>query len=62
VQWVEPWPQSNHSTFAFRGAPALAFSSEGAFALAHFPQDTIEQVSIEKLVEVMHLVREIGLS
>jgi aminopeptidase YwaD len=37
VQWVEPWPQSNHSTFAFRGAPALAFSSEGAFALAHFP-------------------------
>jgi len=62
VQWVEPWPQSNHSTFAFRGVPALAFSSEGAFALAHFPHDTIEQVSIEKLVEVVQLVREIVLS
>ena len=62
VQWVEPWPQSNHSTFAFRGVPALAFSSEGAFALAHFPHDTIEQVSIEKLVEVVELVREIVLS
>lgn len=62
VQWVEPWPQSNHSTFAFRGVPALAFSSEGAFALAHFPHDTVEQVSIEKLVEVVQLVREIVLS
>jgi len=44
VQWVEPWPQSNHSTFTFRGVPALAFSSSGAFGLAHFPHDTIEQV------------------
>lgn len=62
VQWVEPWPQSNHSTFAFRGVPALAFSSQGAFALAHFPHDTIEQVNIEKLAEVVALVREIVLS
>ncbi len=62
VQWVGPWPQSNHSTFAFRGAPALAFSSEGAFALAHFPHDTVEQVSSEKLAEVVELVREIVLS
>lgn len=59
VQWVEPWPQSNHSTFAFRGVPALAFSSEGAFALAHFPYDTVEQVSIDKLAEVVEIVREI---
>jgi aminopeptidase YwaD len=62
VQWVEPWPQSNHSTFAFRGAPALACSSKGAFALAHFPHDTVEQVSSEKLAEVVELVREIVLS
>ena len=59
VQWVEPWPQSNHSTFAFRGAPALAFSSEGAFALAHFPHDTVEQVSIDKLAEIVEIVREV---
>jgi len=44
VQWVEPWPQSNHSPFTFRGVSALAFSSSGAFGLAHFPHDTIEQV------------------
>jgi aminopeptidase YwaD len=62
VQWVEPWPQSNHSTFTLRGAPALAFSSEGAFALAHFPHDTVEQVSIDKLAEVVQLVREVVLS
>lgn len=62
VQWVAPWPQSNHSTFAFRGVPALAFSSEGAFGLAHFPHDTIDQVSIDKLAEVVELVREIVLS
>ncbi len=34
VQWVEPWPQSNHSTFAMRGVPSLALSSIGAFDLA----------------------------
>lgn len=59
VQWVEPWPQSNHSTFAFRGAPALAFSSAGAFNLAHFQADTFEQVSVTKLAEVVDVVREV---
>lgn len=61
VKWVEPWPQSNHSTFAMRGVPALAFSSAGAFALAHFAHDTVEQVSIDKLAEVVQLIREIVL-
>lgn len=59
VQWVEPWPQSNHSTFAFRGVPALAFSSAGAFNLAHFPEDTVDKVSVEKLAQVVEAVREI---
>jgi aminopeptidase YwaD len=59
VQWVEPWPQSNHSTFSFRGVPALAFSSAGAFNLAHFQADTFEQVSVTKLAEVAALAREI---
>ena len=62
LQWAEPWPQSNHSTFAFRGVPALAFSSTGAFNLAHFPADTVEQVSIEKLAEVVAAAREIMMS
>ena len=59
LQWTEPWPQSNHSTFSFRGVPALAFSSAGAFNLAHFPAHTFEQVSVEKLAEVVAVVREI---
>ena len=59
LQWVEPWPQSNHSTFAFRGVPALAFSSHDAFTLAHFPTDTVAAVSIDKLAEVVAVVREI---
>lgn len=60
MQWVEPWPQSNHSTFALRGAPALAFSSAGAFNLAHFQADAFEQVSVAKLAEVVDVVREIA--
>ncbi len=39
VVWVEPWPESNHSTFAFRGIPALALSAVGTRSLAHQPYD-----------------------
>ena len=59
MQWVDPWPQSNHSTFSFRGVPALAFSSQGAFNLAHFPTDTVAQVSVEKLAEIVSVVSQI---
>ena len=59
LQNVEPWPQSNHSTFSFRGVPALAFSSRDAFTLAHFPADTVAAVSIDRLAEVVAVVREI---
>ena len=59
LQAVEPWPESNHSTFAFRGVPALAFSGHDAFTLAHFPADTVAAVSIDKLAEVVAVVREI---
>jgi len=59
LQAVAPWPQSNHSTFAFRGVPALAFSSHGAFALAHYPADTVAAVSIAKLAEVVAVVSQI---
>jgi aminopeptidase YwaD len=59
VVWVEPWPESNHSTFAFRGVPSLAFSSVGVRSLAHTQLDCIEQVSPVKLAEVAELVTEI---
>jgi aminopeptidase YwaD len=59
LQAVEPWPQSNHSTFAFRGVPALAFSADGAWTFAHSPADTVAQVSIEKLAEIVAVVSQI---
>ena len=59
VVWVDPWPESNHSTFAFRGVPSLALSSVGIRNIAHHPADTIEQVSPAKLGEVVMLVADI---
>jgi aminopeptidase YwaD len=59
VVWVEPWPESNHSTFAMRGVPSLAFGSVGVRHLAHTPQDSIEQASPEKVVEVIDLIKGI---
>ncbi len=56
VTWVEPWPQSNHSTFAMRGVPAIAFSSEGRIRLDHLRADSVEWVSPAKLREVVSLV------
>ncbi len=59
IIWVEPWPESNHSTFSFRGVPALALSSTGVRAIAHSPADTIEQASPAKLADSAQLVKEI---
>ena len=60
VVWVEPWPESNHSTFAFRGIPALALGAVGTRNLAHQPFDTIDNMSAEKLEEVTNLVERIA--
>jgi Zn-dependent M28 family amino/carboxypeptidase len=62
VVWVDPWPESNHSTFTFRGVPGLAFTSIGTRYLAHSPAEGIEHVSAAKLTEVADLVTEILLS
>lgn len=59
LRWVEPWPESNHSTFAFRGVPALAFSSQGGRSLSHRPTDTIEAVDTAKLAEAVAVVAEL---
>jgi aminopeptidase YwaD len=56
VAWVDPWPESNHSTFAMRGIPAVAVGSSGAHNLAHFPNDTLDGISPEKLNEAVQLV------
>jgi aminopeptidase YwaD len=57
--WVEPWPQSNHSAFAMRGVPAMAFSSVGRVYLDHLRADSVEWVSPAKLDEVVALVADI---
>jgi aminopeptidase YwaD len=59
VVWVDPWPESNHSTFSMRGVPALAFSAVGSRRIAHTPADTIEVISPAKLVEVANIVAEL---
>jgi aminopeptidase YwaD len=59
VVWVEPWAESNHSTFAFRGIPALALTAEGTRALAHQPFDDLDNMSAEKLEEVANLAEKI---
>lgn len=59
VVWVDPWPESNHSTFSFRGIPAIPIGSTGMRGLAHSADDTLEQVSAAKLEEGTALVKEL---
>jgi aminopeptidase YwaD len=59
VVWVQPWPESNHSTFSMRGVPSIALSSVGMRGLTHSLSDTVEHVSPAALVEVVNLVKGI---
>lgn len=56
VSWVEPWPQSNHSTFAWRGVPCVALTSTGTVHSAHLATDTVNMASGAKLAEAARLV------
>lgn len=55
VVWVDPWTQSNHSTFAMRDVPTLAFTRRGGVANEHLRSDKIDWVSAERLEEVVQL-------
>jgi len=57
--WVKPWPESNHSTFAWRGVPSLALSRSVGGNITHQCIDTIERVSVEKLAQAVALTVEI---
>ncbi len=59
VVWVDPWPESNHSTFSFRGIPAIPIGSTGMRGIAHSLDDTLEQVCPAKLDEVIALGNEL---
>lgn len=59
IVWVDPWPESNHSTFAWRGVPCLAFTSRSRARIAHLRADTTAMVDPEKLIELVSFVSEI---
>jgi aminopeptidase YwaD len=59
--WVEPWPESDHSAFAMRGVPALAFGGSGVREITHSPADTADGISGVKLNEAASLAAEIVL-
>jgi Iap family predicted aminopeptidase len=59
VAWVEPWYESDHSAFLWRGVPCIPISSAGGANIAHLPFDTIEWISPAKLVEVVTLITDI---
>ncbi len=59
ITWVEPWPESNHSTFAWRGVPSLAFSSLLGGNITHEIIDTVDRVSLERLVEHVTLAEAV---
>ena len=59
VVWTDPWPESNHSTFSWRGVPSVAFGSKGVRGLHHSENDSLEWVDAAKLAEICLLVEGI---
>lgn len=55
VRWVAPWPESNHTTFAMRGRPCLAFTAQIEEQHYHLRSDTIEQINRARLDEMVQL-------
>jgi aminopeptidase YwaD len=59
IVWVDPWPESNHSTYSWRGVPCLAFSTTAGAPIHHTLSDTMERVNLAKLDETLSLVSDI---
>jgi aminopeptidase YwaD len=57
--WVDPWPESDHSAFAMRGVPALAFGGTGIREITHSAADTVEGMSAIKLIDAADIAAEI---
>ena len=58
---IDPWPQGDHTLFAFSGVPAIAITSTKIFELMksvlHTENDTIELVDIDKLVRLVNFLK-----
>jgi aminopeptidase YwaD len=59
LEWVDPWPESNHSTFAWRGVPSVAFTSTDRRALAHHPFDDLHWSSSRRISRLIPVIHEI---
>lgn len=56
VAWTEPWPESNHSTFAMRGVPCLAFTAaRNEPPHYHLRSDTLDTIDRDRLDEMVNL-------
>jgi aminopeptidase YwaD len=59
VVWVEPWPESDHSTFVMRGVPALAFTSRLGIHRHHSAGDSLDWVDAARLEAAVDLATRI---
>ncbi|MFN2180607.1 MAG: M28 family peptidase [Candidatus Promineifilaceae bacterium] len=59
IEWADPWPESNHSTFAWRGVPSVAFTSTNRVALAHHPYDDLTWSSSRRISRLIPIIQEI---
>ena len=56
IAWTEPWPESNHSTFAMRGVPCLAFTAaRNETPHYHLRSDTLDTIDRDRLDEIVRL-------
>jgi aminopeptidase YwaD len=59
VAWVDPWPESNHTTFSSRNVPSIALCSVGVKDIVHSPEDTMDWISTENLTEAVLIITDI---
>jgi aminopeptidase YwaD len=59
VVWADPWYESDHSAFLWRGVPSVPLTSVGVANLAHLPADSLKWISSAKLGEVASLITEV---
>lgn len=59
LEWADPWPESNHSTFAWRGVPSVAFTSTNRVALAHHPYDDLGWSSPQRIARLVPVIKDI---
>lgn len=57
--WAQPWVESNHTTFVWRGVPAVAFTAASPPPLYHTRSDSEEWISPARLREAALVGAEI---